>query len=237
MEKSNEPTKVIIANYGNGSLALIQWAIEQGLSNLVVLSVDTGWQAQAWQQRLKQVFSYLVKNNITYRHLSSLKSFSESVIDRGSFPSRKFQWCAPFLKGLALNEALDELDPDCTAVIYLAKQKVLSRANRSLVQGEYSEHYQDRVIEYPLLDKTLAERDQLIINAGFEVLAHNSRECFPCIHSTQAELTQMPAHDLKRLQQLEQQVKQTMFSATGALEIEGAERYDMGCGNVWGCGE
>ena len=140
-------------------------------------------------------------------------------------------------KGLILNETLDELDLNCEAKVHLAKLKINSRANQDLVSGELNENYQDRVLNYPLLDFSLAERDELIMRAGFKVLDHNSYECMPCIHSDQNDLKRMSSNDLKRLTELEQQVNQKMFVEQPHQVINSSERYDMGCGNIWGCGE
>ena len=184
-----------------------------------------------------KVFEYLKQNNIKYKHLKARKTLAENVIDRGSFPSKKFQWCAPFLKGLTLNEALDELDLNCQAVVHLAKIKVNSRANQALVSGKTNEHYQDRIINYPLLDLSLSERDLLIERSGFKVLEYNSDECLPCIHANATDLKRMSNADLNRLSELEQKINQKMFVETPSQSDKTTERYDMGCGNIWGCGE
>ena len=137
---------ILIANYGNPSIAMIQWAIETKLSNVLVISVDTGWQSTQWQSHLDKIWSYLDQNQIAYQHLKSQKSFSECVIDRRSFPSKKFQWCPSFLKGLPILDKLDEIDMSGEAIIHLAKMRSLSRINQTLVSGEDNEHYDNRKI-------------------------------------------------------------------------------------------
>lgn len=228
---------IIIANFGNGSIALIQWAIEHQLSPLMVLSVDTGWQSEYWQQRITLAQQFLQRHQINHQHLNAQRAFEDCVKDRGSFPSKKFQWCAPFLKGLTLNATLDELDPLCEAVILLPKQKCLSRSHQNLVSGQLNELYNDRQIDYPLLEEPLEARDQLIGRAGFEVLNHPSQECFPCIHSTHADLQLMSTKDKHRLEMLEAAVNQKMLSDKQLLQTATVESYDMGCGNIWGCGD
>lgn len=228
---------VIIANYGNGSIALIQWAIENKLPDLHVLSVDTHWQADGWHQHLQNVFSYMARHQVSYQHLQARQGFAQSVKDRRGFPSKKFQWCAPFLKGLTLNEALDDLDPQCEAEVHLAKIATLSRANRRLMDGQPNEHYQDRIVRYPLLALSIVDRDALIHRAGFEVLAHNSLECMPCIHQTKADFQVMHQQDKIKLQQLESEVGQRMFESGPIEHGVSHERFDMGCGNIWSCGD
>tara|TARA_B110000879_G_C11149150_1_gene503779 strand:- start:1138 stop:1833 length:696 start_codon:yes stop_codon:yes gene_type:complete len=229
---------VLIANYGNASLAMIQWAIETKLDKVVVLSVDTGWQSSHWQTHLTHVFNFLENKGIAFQHLNSQKTFEECVIDRGSFPSKKFQWCASFLKGLPLNDALDVLDIHCKATLHLAKMRVTSRANQSLLSGEISEHYQDRALNYPLLADSFEERDALIKRAGFDVMAHNSQECMPCIHADKSDWQRMSAIDVERLTSLQTNINQKMFIEPLSNKAnDNTQHYDMGCGNVWGCGE
>lgn len=38
----------ISASYGNDSMAMIRWAYEQGLKNVVVAYCDTGWATPGW---------------------------------------------------------------------------------------------------------------------------------------------------------------------------------------------
>ncbi len=229
--------KFIIANYGLPSIALIQWAIEQPLDSWWVLSVDTGWQSQRWQTHLDKVFAYLSMNKVQFRHLKSQKTFQECVLDRQSFPSVKFQWCAPFLKGLTLNCELDELDPACQAEILLPKMRLLSRANKQLSSGLENENYLDRTVQYPLLDLSLDARDALIERTGLSGLFYNSEECLPCIHSSPKEVAGMSERDKSKLKELEQTLAKPMLFNDRVEGDAGIERYDMGCGNIWGCGE
>lgn len=228
---------VLIANYGNESLALIQWAIEQELENILVLSVDTAWQSVAWENHLTLVFDYLKKAGLAYQHIVPKSQFIDAVKDRGSFPSSKFQWCAPFLKGLPLNDALDDFDFSGQAILYLPKMKMTSKANASLISGESNEHYQDRIVNYPLLDFSLSQRDELINNAGFMPLSHRSDECFPCIHARKGDIERADLQDKKRLDLLEKQLNKKMFSHALTSHPTSTQAYDMGCGNIWGCGE
>lgn len=229
--------KVLIANFGNASLAMIQWAIEAGLEDFRVLSVDTGWQSSMWQQHLDKVWTYLNNNAIQYHHLHAQKTFAECVIDRGSFPSKKFQWCPSFLKGLPILDWLDEHDINCEAIIHLAKMRSSSRMNQTLVSGEANEHYDDRIIEYPLLALSVEERDKLILRAGFDIQTTNSQECMPCIHATENDWQTMMPADLEKIKALESQVGNLMFEAGLPKQSGSLAQYDMGCGNIWSCGE
>ena len=59
---------VIIANFSDDSIALIQWASKQNLSNLHILYVDTSWAASNWQQRVLLVQDWL--NQLQFPELS-----------------------------------------------------------------------------------------------------------------------------------------------------------------------
>ena len=39
---------VISASYGNDSCAMIQWAHENGIDDVVVTYIDTGWAGDGW---------------------------------------------------------------------------------------------------------------------------------------------------------------------------------------------
>ena len=43
---------VLFCSYGNDSIALIQWAHERGLKDVVCLYSDTGWSASWWADRV-----------------------------------------------------------------------------------------------------------------------------------------------------------------------------------------
>lgn len=41
---------VISASYGNDSRAMIQWAHENGIEDVVVTYIDTGWAGESWRE-------------------------------------------------------------------------------------------------------------------------------------------------------------------------------------------
>ena len=50
------------------------------------------------------------------------------------------------------------------------------------------------------------ERNDLIRQAGFEVLPHRSAECFPCINANIADLRALDEQSIKRLEELENEM-------------------------------
>lgn len=241
-------TYCVIANFGNESIALIQWLYEHKHQNVLVLSVDTGWGAECFNERVKNAQAWVKTLGFKEVRLTSKPDMIDCVKDRGDFPSKKFHWCAGFIKGLAFEAYLDEHDPTCEYQMVFAKRKAASRANQMLHASETSEHFHDRKVWHPLLSLTDKERDELIRKAGFEVLPHTSLECAPCIHAKRADLNLLSPNDIKRLHQVEKTLNKTMFNKSivalcneskdlAETQYASLEEYDKGCGSAYSCGE
>ncbi len=89
---------IIVGNFGNHSLAVMQALIERGTAELHFVYVKTGWAAAAWSERVLACSEYARSQGVMVHPLRAQATFSEMVIDRKQFPSPKFQWCATFLK-------------------------------------------------------------------------------------------------------------------------------------------
>ena len=240
---------IIIGNFGNHSLASMQCLIEKGLTSLHFIYVETGWAAASWSKRVALCSNYAQSQGVGVHSIKAQASFSEMVIDRKQFPSSKFQWCASFLKGLAILSYLDEIDPACEARIVSGKRRQDSRRNANLEEFECSEDlYQSRMFWHPLWQTADDEFALLIERAGFKPLMHQSLECSPCIHTRGEDLNRMDTHSLSRLDALEKEVGQTMFhqpikhlcnplNASKEQPSLNLRQFDLGCGAAWGCGE
>lgn len=231
---------LIIGNFGNHSLAVMQALIEKAVQGLHFIYVDTGWAGADWSERVHACSNYARNHGVVVHALKPQKTFSELVIDRQQFPSPKFQWCATFLKGLTIINHLDRLDPSCEARIISGKRRCDSRRYANLQEfDDEEEFYQGRRLWYPLWQMSNDEFVQLIKRTGFELLGQPSLECSPCIYSTVQDL---PLVDSQRLKALENQLNQTLFqdSLVSAVEKKQGldlQRFDSGCGASWGCGE
>lgn len=248
---------VIVSHFSDDSMALIQWAkTHLDPSSVSVVTVDTGWLAPEWQQRVQVASDWVKKSGFQMVKLISPAGFSELVKDRQQFPSIKYQWCAGFLKGLPLIDWLDRVDPACEAVILLAKRKAMSPTYTMLPERiDESPHFGDRTVWHPLLDFSDQAVSDLVGKTGFPLVKHRSLECEPCTYSRTADLARLSAESITRAEKLEQMIGQPMFSSNaydGAVGIraianwsksqqsEGRElpevRFDMGCGAPFGCG-
>ncbi len=242
----------IFGNYGNNTIALIQWAWVNRLSSVTVLHVDTNWGAAIWQQRVTDGQALAKKYHFDFITLKPIQDFSSLILDRKAFPTAKFQWCPTFLKALPFLSWLDENDPAALSTILLGSTRQDSATKANLPEFvEEHEHYNDRKVWYPLCHISEEERNQLIIDAGFSVLPHRSLECLPCIHSQLVDLKHLDTEQLARVSQLENTLKDNWFqgrypkqSITAlyqrAQNIEDSSIHqpiEMGCGSFYVCGE
>lgn len=228
--------KILFGNYGDNFMALLQWAVEAGLCDAVVVSIDTGWAAQGWHERVQQAQMWAREQGFSVERIAAAPSFPALVKDRGQFPSQKFQWCAGFLKGLPLLYFLDQQDPLCEAQIYLGSRLADSKLRTDLPSEiPDSEHYGGRRVIYPLSKLSHIERDALVKSTGFELLNGRSLECQPCIHCAKNDIEKMAPQDQCRLSTLEHEVNASfLLPDNGSASIE---EFDLGCGAPYACGE
>lgn len=242
--------QIIIGNFGNHSLAVMQALIEKNSSELHFVYVDTGWAAVSWPERVLACSNYAIGQGVKVHALSAQATFAQMVMDRKQFPSRKFQWCASFLKGLTILNFLDEFDPACEAVIISGKRQCDSRRYAELQEFEYdNDLYQGRTVWHPLWQTNHHEFTQLIKRTGLPLLSQQSLECNPCIHTKPNELTYLDSQSITRLEALEQAIGQVMYQQSSIRSLSGLsgksaglsgldlQQFDLGCGAAWGCGE
>ena len=246
---------VIIGNYGNDTLALIQWALEQPLAQVSVLSVDTGWSAPDWHKHVEQCEEWVRKKSYEAVRLQSIP-FAELIKQRGHFPTPKFQWCANVLKGIPILTWLDQHDPSTSYCLLLAHRRSSTRSKQAIpAKIPASESFGERTVHHPLIEMTSSERNALLARAGFSPLPHRSLECNPCINSNCFDLSLLSPQEIERLSTLELELGKTMFAHLGENKsgtfpinslktaeksknlIEPADVLEnMGCGEPYGCG-
>lgn len=251
--------KVILSNFGDESIALIQWAKDQHIENVTVASFVTGFEAPQWNERITKGIQWVHDLGFKHQSIEPKLGFTELMQAQGKFPTRKFQWCANFLKGLPLLDWLDDTDPNANATILIARRINASRANFDLqAHIEEEEKLGDRTLWHPLIHHSNAERDALITKAGFPILNHRSLECDPCVNSDLNDVLRMDLSVIERTAELEKKLSarlldEAIYDGTDNLlaaidthnkrEIravtgitENHELFDMGCGNAFGCG-
>jgi len=142
---------IIFGNFGAGTIALIQWAYENKLPDVLVVSIETSWADEAWADTVEKCESYSRSCGFNVERIKPPESFSEYVLERKSFPNYKFQTCAIHLKGLTFLSYLNKKDPECKATILLGRRRVDSQLSADLPETvESSSHYGERKLWHPL---------------------------------------------------------------------------------------
>jgi len=122
---------VISSSYGNDSVAMIQWAREQGLTDVTVVFVDTGWSAPGWLDRVARMEAWVQSVGFSVVHLKAATGFEDLMLQKKGFPNQRYQWCSAMLKGIPFLNWIDEADPDCSAIVMIGKRRErIHRARR-----------------------------------------------------------------------------------------------------------
>lgn len=184
---------VIFASCGNDSVALIEYARQQGLSGVKVCYSNTGWAAPWWPERVAQVAEYC--ESIGFDFVEIVSEGMESLVRRKKgWPmcATAMQFCTKYLKTEPALNWLEGVDPDkeATCMIGVRRSESQNRATFPEWTSE-SEKHGGRELWAPLVRHGDEQRDVLIKAAGFEVLPHRSMECFPCVCSNRDDLREL----------------------------------------------
>lgn len=196
---------VIFASMGNDSIALIQWCINKGLTDVTVAYSNTGWAAPFWQERVERAAEYVMQNGYDFVEIQS-EGMEALVRRKKGFPAggRMAQFCTTYLKIEPALDWLESIDPDknvsCITGVRREESRERSTAPEHII---YSERHGGRELWQPLVRVLEPERNALIEQAGFEVLPHRSAECFPCINANIDDLRALDESSIKRLEKLE----------------------------------
>ena len=190
---------IIFASYGNDSLALIQWAHERDLKDVIVAYSVTGWAADYWEDRVNEAECWAHSLGFKTERLES-EGMSNLVRRKKAWPrggGGKFQFCTAELKEKPALAWLEKIDPDKEADCYIGIRREES-ANRAAFPEwtEESERHGGRSLCAPLVRHTEADRNVLLEKTPFVPLPHRSKECWPCVNARKAELKLLG--DLKR---------------------------------------
>lgn len=207
------PRFIIFSSYGNDSVALIQWAHEQGLRDVMVVFSDTKWAADWWMERVENLEWWVHRLGFWTDRTTSL-GFVELAKKKKAFPTQQFQWCSYILKIEPGERWLSENDPEQRAVclVGVRREESQDRADfpRYLVK---SANHGDRVMLTPLADASEEERDALLARAGVTPLPHRSMECGPCINSNRNDIKALTEKEVDQVEALEAEMH-TLFGLT-----------------------
>lgn len=199
----NSPRFIIFASYGNDSVALIQWAYENDLEDVVVVYSDTGWAAPHWRSRVDQMERWVHRLGFSASRTTSM-GFRELARFKKGFPTQRYQWCSFILKIEPAMRWLETNDPDRRGVCLVGVRQEESQDRASF--PEYlmrSGNHGNRIMVAPLAKMTEEERDALLQRAGVEPLPHRSMECSPCINSNKRDLKALTEESIVEVEELE----------------------------------
>lgn len=198
-------SNVIFTSCGNDSVALIQFAIEQGMENIHAAYSDTKWGSAEWPARVSAVKDWCESNGVTFHTIES-EGFANlcKSTRKQAFPRDGMQFCSAELKIKPAMLWLDTLDPGKEARCLVGIRREESASRRQWPEWvDESDNHGGRELWSPLVRHTEEDRDELIDRAGFEVLPHRSRECFPCVNSGKLDLRDMSQDDVDKVAGLE----------------------------------
>ena len=85
-------------SYGNDSIALIQWCVENGLQDVTCLYNDTGWAREGWSARVDALEAWA--RSFGYRPVRTASVGMEALVRaRKGWPRQGLQFCTEHLKG------------------------------------------------------------------------------------------------------------------------------------------
>jgi 3'-phosphoadenosine 5'-phosphosulfate sulfotransferase (PAPS reductase)/FAD synthetase len=215
---------VVFASGGNDSVALVVWAKNAGLKNVVVSYSNTGWASPDWPERIEQFSAFVKSCGFDFAEIQS-EGFDNLVRRKKGFPANKPKFCTYELKIKPAKEWLDIVDPEKNAVCMVGVRREESTAR--LNWPEYvdeSENHGGRDLWSPLVRVKEVERNELIKESGLEVLPHRSRECSPCVNSNRGDFRMLPQADIDKVRELEKEIFRPMFRVK---KFQGAEGIDQ----------
>ena len=211
---------------GNDSVTMMVKAINDGLEDFAVVYSHTGWASKKWAARIELVRHYTESRGIEFIELNKYGlTLPQLVKDKKGFPMPGKTWCSLHLKALPFLTWADEVDPECKSVVMIGKRRDESPARRDTPEWiESSDHHGGRKVWHPLAYVTEAERDRILLSAGFEVLPHRSGECTPCVNANRSDMVSMEKEDVDKTISLEAEVGQNMFRPHHHMGAKGFEQ-------------
>lgn len=216
MNISPDQPCVIFSSFGNDSIALIQWARENGLKNVHIAYSNTGWAAKWWGVRVEDGVNWLKQCGYKFSEIPS-EGFKNMVRRKKGFPRQGYQFCTGELKILPAILWLEEIDPDKKYIVLIGVRREESENRKDFPEiVESSPNHGGRRCIAPMVNFPASQRDILLENAGWKVLPHRSMECFPCINSNKTDIVLL-AKDPDRVKEIEDFEKEMGTTSKGKL--------------------
>lgn len=196
---------LIMSSFGNDSLALIQWAREKKLKDVVVLYNNTGWAAPWWLERVEECSNWVKQLGFRFVQTES-EGFMDLVRRKKAFPRQGMQFCTEHLKRLPSLAWMDENAPKgSTVYVGVRRCESANRANFPEYMEASLEHG-GRALRAPLAIYSDEQRNELLKRAGWEPLPHRSMECYPCVNSNRADLQALDEERISLIEVFEKEM-------------------------------
>lgn len=255
----NRPHYVVRAQYGDESLALLAYlhatVPEQVGAAFTVVDIDTGFEGEGWLAEKAKRQAWVQSLGFHCVTLPVVTPFADLIRRRQQFPSPKFQWCATVMKGMTLEQWLDQKDPEGAWGVLIAKRQCLTRKPipERLPQCEL---HGEREVLHPIVRMDLDAYEALQKTYQWPIGFPRSWECQPCVHSMASEVAALSRADQAKVADLEAAIQQPFFSAARWEGLEHIEEqvlwlkqktessittyprdpFAMGCADPYGCG-
>lgn len=205
------PEYIIFASGGNDSVALVQFAHEQHLKNVIVSYSNTGWSAQWWPARMDKFKSWVEGLGFEYVEIQS-EGMLNLVDRKKGWPANRPKFCTYELKIAPAQKWLESIDPGKNATCMTGVRREESRERASWPLWIYeSPNHGGRDLWSPLVNETEDSRNQLLLRADWQPLPHRSKECSPCVNSNRADFQKLDESDILKVEIKEKSSGRNMF--------------------------
>lgn len=205
------PNWIIFASGGNDSVALVWQAHLESLQGVIVAYSNTGWAASWWPLRIVKFKAWVESLGFEFHEIAS-EGMEALTQRKKAFPANGMQFCTTELKIIPAQKWLDEIDPEKSAVCMVGIRRAESQNRRLWPKTvAVSENHGGRELYSPLADYSDVERDRLIVDAGWAVLPHRSKECSPCVNLNRADGRRLEEPEIARVERMEKESGRTMF--------------------------
>lgn len=225
---------VIFASGGNDSVALVQYAANHKLENVAVAYSNTGWASPVWPQRIERFKVWVESLGFSFHEIPS-EGMEALIRRKKAWPANRPKFCTYELKIAPAKAWLDSVDAAKEATVMVGVRREESAARREWPEYiESSENHGGRVLWSPLVKFMEAERNELLSQAGWEVLPHRSKECSPCVNANRTDFRHLEQSDIDKVKRNEEETGRNMFrphrfqGASGIEEIMKWARSDRG---------
>lgn len=200
---------IIFGSGGNDSVALFQWAIENGVKDIHVAYSNTGWAADWWPERINKWANYILSNGAIFHEIES-EGMQNLIFRKKAWPTNGIHFCSYELKIKPALEWLEIIDPDkeATCLVGIRRCESSKRANWPEYVEE-SPNHGGRSLHAPMVRFDDSKRNELILKSGFEVLPHRSMECFPCVDANRNDILMLDENRISLIEKLETEMGYT----------------------------